>query len=81
MNEKELNELEDNVSKGLIACGCTSGVPNICDIMDCPYKANGLSCVHNLAFDAATLLGEFQKQLHRYSDNKDTDTECENLPF
>jgi hypothetical protein len=47
----------EKVIHGLMACGCTAGVPNICGIMECPYKHPG-ECIHQLARDALELLKE-----------------------
>lgn len=47
----------EKVIHGLVACGCPAGVPDICGIMECPYKHPG-ECMHQLARDTLSLLKE-----------------------
>ena len=46
----------EKVMRGLWACGNDCGVPNICEICECPYGGNCPACVHLLARDAFELL-------------------------
>ena len=42
--------------QGLEACSCNAGIPNICEVCDCPYRDTPLECVHRLANDALNLI-------------------------
>lgn len=53
----------EKVIRGLMACGCDAGVPNICEVMECPYKENHGACVHLLAQDALALLKEQEEKI------------------
>ena len=52
----------EKVIHGLVACGCPDGVPDICGIMECPYKHPG-ECIHQLARDALSLLKEQELEI------------------
>ena len=61
----------EKVMHGLMACSCLAGVPNICGIMECPYRHPG-GCMHQLARDALILLKEQEtKELSESCDNCD----------
>ena len=50
------------VLHSLNSCGFTDGIPNICEVTDCPYREHGAWCVHELAHDAGELIGEMMKE-------------------
>ena len=51
----------DKVLHGLDSCGFCDGIPNVCDVTDCPYKEDSPWCTHYLAHDAGVLIGELLK--------------------
>lgn len=48
----------EKVLHGLSSCGTDYGVPNICEITECPYRENKALCIHELAHDANALIHE-----------------------
>ena len=51
----------EKVLHGLNSCGNDYGIPNICEVTECPYRGTGAFCVHNLAHDASMLISELLK--------------------
>lgn len=58
MTEQE----KEKVLHGLDSCGFCDGVPNICEVTECPYRGNKGWCVHELAHDAGMLISEMMKE-------------------
>lgn len=58
MTEQE----KEKVLHGLNSCGFCDGVPNICEVTECPYRGNKGWCVHELAHDAGMLIGELMRE-------------------
>lgn len=54
---------KEKVLHGLDSCGFYDGVPNICDVTECPYRdGQKIDCVHKLAHDAGMLISELLKE-------------------
>lgn len=51
----------EKVLHGLNSCGFHDGIPNICEVTECPYRDNKAYCVHELAHDAGMLISELLK--------------------
>ena len=51
----------EKVLHGLDSCGFHDGMPNICEVTECPYRGNEAYCVHELAHDAGMLISELLK--------------------
>ena len=49
------------VLHGLSSCGTDHGIPNICEVTECPYREDKAWCVHGLAHDAWVLIAELLK--------------------
>ena len=49
------------VLHGLSSCGTDHGIPNICEVTECPYREDKAWCVHGLAHDAGVLIAELLK--------------------
>lgn len=58
MTEQE----KEKVLHGIDSCGFCDGVPNICEVTECPYRGNKGWCVHELAYDAGMLISELMKE-------------------
>jgi len=58
MTEQE----KEKVLHGLDSCGFCDGVPNICEVTECPYRGNKGWCVHELAHDAGMLISELMEE-------------------
>lgn len=58
----------EKVIWGLMACGCGAGVPNVCEVMECPYRGHQGACVHLLAQDALSLLKEQEARVIELSE-------------
>lgn len=52
---------KEKVLYGLDSCGFHDGIPNICEVTECPYRDNKAYCVHELAHDAGMLISELLK--------------------
>ena len=52
---------KEKVLHGLDSCGFHDGIPNICEVTECPYRGNKTYCVHELAYDAGMLISELLK--------------------
>lgn len=52
---------KEKVLHGLSSCGTDHGIPNICEVTECPYREDKAWCVHGLAHDARTLIAELLK--------------------
>lgn len=52
---------QERVLHGLDSCGFHDGIPNICEVTECPYRDNKTYCVHELAHDAGILISELLK--------------------
>lgn len=52
----------EKVLHGLNSCGFCDGVPNICEVTECPYRGNKGWCVHELAHDAGMLISELMEE-------------------
>ena len=52
---------QEKVLHGLDSCGFYNGMPNICEITECPYRDDKCGCVHELAHDASLLISELLK--------------------
>lgn len=53
---------KEKVLHGLDSCGFHDGIPNICDVTECPYRDSKKTyCVHELAHDAGMLISELLK--------------------
>lgn len=52
---------KEKVLHGLDSCGFNDGIPNICEVTECPYRDNKAYCVHELAHDAGMLISELLK--------------------
>lgn len=52
---------KEKVLHGLDSCGFHDGIPNICEVTECPYRDNKAYCVHELAHDAGMLISELLK--------------------
>lgn len=52
---------QEKVLRGLDSCGFYDGIPNICEVTECPYRDNKCGCVHELAHDAGLLISELLK--------------------
>lgn len=52
---------KEKVLHGLNSCGFYDGIPNICEVTECPYRDNKAYCVHELAHDAGMLISELLK--------------------
>lgn len=57
MNNKD----KEKILHGLSSCGNDYGIPNICEVTECPYRENKAWCIHALAYDAGTLISELLK--------------------
>ena len=55
-----MNKEYEKVLHGLDSCGSYDGIPNICEVTECPYRGD-VSCAHELAHDARLLIGELLK--------------------
>lgn len=55
------NKQKEKVLHGLSSCGTDYGIPNICEITECPYREDKAWCVHELAHDAEMLIAELLK--------------------
>lgn len=53
----------EKVMYGLYACSEDYGVPDICGLMNCPYKDHPVECVHLLARDAYNLLSKMEPRV------------------
>ena len=51
----------EKVLHGLSSCGTDHGIPNICEVTECPYMEDKAWCVHRLAHDAGMLIAELLK--------------------
>lgn len=51
----------EKILHGLSSCGTDYGIPNICEVTECPYRENKAWCVHALACDARMLITELLK--------------------
>lgn len=51
----------EKVLHGLSSCGNDYGIPNICEVTECPYRGTGAFCSNNLAHDANMLISELLK--------------------
>lgn len=58
--ERMMADLE-KVLHGLSSCGNDYGIPNICEVTECPYREDKAWCVHELAYDAGILIAELLK--------------------
>ena len=58
MTEQE----KEKVLHGIDSCGFCDGVPNICEVTECPYRGNKGWCVHELAHDAGMLISELMEE-------------------
>lgn len=58
MNE----QAKQKILHGLDSCGFYDGVPNICELTECPYRGNKEFCVHELAHDAGILISKLLKE-------------------
>lgn len=58
---------KDKVLHGLHSCGKVDGIPNICEVTECPYRDPkiGRVCVHELASDAWDLIYEMTEEQKR----------------
>lgn len=61
-------EKREKVIRGLASCACDAGVPDICGIMECPYREHGVACGHILARDALALLREQEARVMTVSE-------------
>lgn len=52
---------QERVLHGLDSCGFHYGIPNICEVTECPYRDDKCGCVHELAHDAGLLISELLK--------------------
>ena len=52
---------QERVLHGLNSCGFYDGIPNICEVTECPYRDDKCGCVHELAHDAGLLISELLK--------------------
>lgn len=52
---------QERVLHGLDSCGFHDGIPNICEVTECPYRDDKCWCVHELAHDAGLLISELLK--------------------
>lgn len=52
----------EKVLHGLSSCGNDYGIPNICEVTECPYREYKAWCVHELAHDASVLIAELSKK-------------------
>lgn len=52
---------KEKVLHGLDSCGFYDGIPNICEVTECPYRDDKAYCVHELAHDAGMLISELLK--------------------
>ena len=52
---------KEKVLHGLSSCGTDIGIPNICELTECPYRGEKAGCVHRLANDAEMLIAELLK--------------------
>ena len=52
---------KEKVLHGLDSCGFYDGIPNICEVTECPYRGKKAYCVHELAHDAGMLISELLK--------------------
>lgn len=52
---------KEKVMHGLSSCGTDNGIPNICEVTECPYREDRAWCVHGLAHDAGMLIAELLK--------------------
>lgn len=52
---------QERVLHGLDSCGFHDGIPNICEVTECPYRDDKCGCVHELAHDAGLLISELLK--------------------
>ena len=52
---------QERVLHGLNSCGFYDGIPNICEVTECPYRDDKCGCVHELAHDAGLLISELMK--------------------
>ena len=52
---------QEMVLHGLDSCGFYDGIPNICEVTECPYRDDKCACVHELAHDAGLLISELLK--------------------
>lgn len=52
---------KEKVLHGLSSCGTDHGIPNICEVTECPYREDKAWCVHGLAHDAGMLIAELLK--------------------
>lgn len=59
--ERMMADLE-KVLHGLSSCGNDYGIPNICEVTECPYREDKAWCVHELAHDAWMLIAELLKE-------------------
>lgn len=57
MNNKD----KEKILHGLSSCGTDHGIPNICEVTECPYREDKAWCVHGLAHDAKMLIAELLK--------------------
>lgn len=53
---------KEKVLHGLSSCGNDYGIPNICEVTECPYREGEVACVHNLAREAMMLISELLKE-------------------
>ena len=51
-----MTKQQDKVLHGLDSCGFHDGIPNICEVTECPYRADKSYCVHELAHDAGLMI-------------------------
>lgn len=63
MTEQE----KEKVLHGIDSCGFCDGVPNICEVTECPYRGNKGWCVHELAHDAGMLISELMEEMEPVS--------------
>lgn len=57
MTEQE----KDKTLQGLQICSNDAGIPNQCEVFECPYHDGTLWCRHELAKDALKLIYELQE--------------------
>ena len=52
----------EKVLHGLDSCGSDYGIPNICEITECPYREHKAWCVHELALEALGLIEQMMEE-------------------
>ena len=74
MTEQE----REKVLHGLDSCGFMDGIPNICDVTECPYREHLSWCSHELAHDAGLLIHEL---LNGNADNMISVVRCKDCVY